>query len=71
MLALEMSSDKGVARRERRDFDDFDELEGDKASLDEESEFDVRYLEDEDDIDDPGGAGEEVEVEEEMYGGGM
>ncbi len=66
MWAWEMSSDDGVVRRERRDFDDFDELEGDEAAPEEESELEVRYLEDEDDVDDSGTAEEDAEEEVEF-----
>lgn len=73
MWALEMSSDGGVTRRDRRDYDDFDEYEDDELGPDEESEFDLRYM-DEDDEDEEVGAGA-IEGEdgggedEERYGG--
>ncbi len=68
----EMSSDDGVVRRERRDFDDFDELEDDEFGPDDQSELDVQHVADEDDAEDPGAAEEEekeTELEEERYGG--
>jgi len=58
MQAWEESSGTGGGRRNGRDFDDFDELNDDELSPDEESEFAIRYM---DDV----GEGDEEVVEDE------
>lgn len=60
MQAWEESAGLGHTGRSNRDFDDFDEWNDDEFGPDEESEFGIRFLSDEDEAD-----AEDEEEEEE------
>ncbi len=71
MHAREESSGTGTSRRSNRDFDDFDELDGDELGTDEENQFAVRYLDDADDDSDESADDDELyEAEDEPPGRG-
>jgi hypothetical protein len=72
MQAWEESLGTGGGRLNGRDFDDFDELNDDELSPDEESEFAIRYMdavgEGDEEVAEQDGEADLLELEEERRG---